>query len=92
MKFSQGDFFKTGQWNKVKERVVLNTPSVANGILQIWIDGVKMIDYSKIIFRIDQKVKANGFYIASFFGGSKLSFATPVDTYSLFRNFKYSDF
>ena len=80
-----------GQWNTIKERLVLNSPGVPNGVLQVWVNGVQKINYSGIIFRVDQNVKADGFIISSFFGGSDSSWAPKKDTFSYFRNFKYSD-
>jgi len=91
MKFSPGDYFVKGSWNKIKERVLLNTPGVADGVLQVWVNNVRKLNYSGIIYRVNKSVKANGFYISSFFGGSDSTWAPKKDTYSYFRNFKYSD-
>jgi len=91
MKFSPGDYFLKGNWNKIKERIVMNSPGVANGVLQVWVNNVRKLNYSGIIWRVNKSVKANGFIISSFFGGSGTSFAPKNDTYSYFRNFKYSD-
>jgi len=92
MKFSPGEYFVKGKWNKIKQRVVLNSPGVANGVLQVWINDIQMINYSGIIYRINKAVKINGFYISSFFGGSSSTWAPLKDEYAYFRNFKFSNF
>ena len=84
-------FWLKGRWNTVKQRVVLNTIGQANGVLQAWINGVKRIDFGQMIWRINSNVKADGFLISSHFGGSDASYAPPMDTYVLFRNFKFYD-
>jgi hypothetical protein len=90
--FNKGNnYFVKGKWNTVKERVVMNTVGEANGVLQAWINGVKRIDFSQVIWRLSNQTKADGFYISSFFGGSHESWAPPQDTYALFRNFKFYD-
>ncbi len=89
MKFSPGEYFVKGKWNKIKQRVVLNSPGVANGVLQVWINDVQKINYSGIIYRVDKAVKINGFSISSFFGGGGSQWAPQKDEYALFRNYKF---
>ncbi len=81
-----------GKWNTIKERVVMNTPGVANGVVQVWVNGEPKLNYSGIIYRVNLSVKAKGFSISTFFGGSSTTWAPKIDSYSFFRNFKYSDF
>lgn len=92
LKFNPGpNYFSKGQWNTVRERVIMNTVGQANGVIQAWINGVQRIDFDKVIWRINEQVKADQFYISSFFGGSSLTWAPPADTYALFRNFQFYD-
>jgi hypothetical protein len=39
------------EWHWYEERIKVNTPGVADGIVQIWIDDVIYADYSNIPFR-----------------------------------------
>lgn len=92
LKFNPGpNYFVKGQWNTVRERVVMNTVGQANGVIQAWINGVQRVDFDEVIWRINEQVKADHFYISSFFGGSSLTWAPPADTYALFRNFQFYD-
>ena len=84
-------YFKKGDWNHIKERIILNKPGQSNGNLELWINGIKRIDYSKIIFRVSNNVTIRGFTVVSFFGGDR-SFATKIDTYTLYKNFTYYDY
>jgi hypothetical protein len=90
--FNSTSYFTKNSWIKVKENIVLNTPNKPDGILQVWINGVKKIDYRKIIWRSVSTVNTVGFQIESFFGGSTVDWATPIATYTLYKGFKFYDY
>jgi hypothetical protein len=48
---------ETGKWIDVTYRIVLNTPGVANGILQVWIDGVLKNTATGVLLRTKTSVQ-----------------------------------
>lgn len=90
--FNQTRYFERNKWTQIKEHIKLNTPGKNDGVLQVWVNGDKKIDYRKMNFRTKLSVGIKGFVFHPFFGGSGDSFATPVDTYTMFKNFKFADY
>src|SRR3990172_74405 len=43
--------FLNGQWYKVETRLKMNTPGVADGIMEAWVDGIKTMNYQNRMFR-----------------------------------------
>ncbi|MBL8994851.1 MAG: hypothetical protein JNM63_16005 [Spirochaetia bacterium] len=78
--------FKRSAWQTLRMRVKLNTPGVANGSLQAWMDGVQV--YSKTNFRFRQAGatwKIDTFLFDTFYGGADASFApTQHDNFACF--------
>jgi hypothetical protein len=48
------------QWYCVETHIKMNTPGVADGIVELWIDGVQTINYTKRLFRGGQVSGTNG--------------------------------
>ena len=84
-------YFKKGDLNHIKDRIVLNKPGQSNEYSELWINVIKRIGYSKVIFRVSNNVTIRGFTVVSFFGGDR-SFTTKIDTYTLYKNFIYYDY
>ena len=79
-----------GQWHRVQHRVVLNTPGVANGILEAWLDGKKVLSDDTYLFRNTANIGINLFYFSTFYGGNDSSWAPSQDQYVFFDNFRIS--
>ena len=79
-----------GQWHRVQHRVVLNTPGVANGILEAWLDGNKVLSDDTYLFRNTANIGINLFYFSTFYGGNDSSWAPSQDQYVFFDNFRIS--
>lgn len=84
--------FKKNEWNKVMIKLKVNKfdkngKPVNNGILEVNINGV-MYRFDKLIWRTNENVKITAILFSTFFGGSTEKYATPVDTWSYFRNFR----
>ncbi len=77
-------FFKKNQWNTVKISVKLNTINKADGVLSITINDVTR-DFSSMTWRT-QDIGVSGVIFESFFGGSSPDWATPKDTFILFKD------
>lgn len=79
---------KPGTWHRVQHRVVMNTPGVADGILEAWIDGKKVLSEQKYMFRKSANIGINLFYFSTFYGGADASWAPSTDQYAFFDNFR----
>lgn len=88
-RFANARAFKKGVWNRITERVVVNTPGVADGIAEAWLNGEKVASMTKIKWRgnvgaavalVDQVS------LQTFYGGSTMDWAPPVDTKSKFSS------
>ncbi len=77
-----------GQWHRIQHRVVLNTPGVANGILEAWLDGKKVLSEEKFLFRKTADIGVNLFYFSTFYGGNDASWAPSEDQHVFFDNFR----
>jgi hypothetical protein len=63
--------FGVGKWYRVKERIKLNTGSLRNGILQVWIDDKAVIDRSNMGWMIEAPGRRiDRIFLDFFFGGS----------------------
>ncbi len=78
--------FKKSAWQTLRMRVKLNTPGVANGSLEAWVDGVRV--FSKTNYRFRQSGaawKLDTFLFDTFYGGADASFApTQHDNFACF--------
>jgi hypothetical protein len=79
--------FVAGQWNDVVMRVKLNSPGVADGILEVSVND-KTFSFEKMMWRqTGMDMKINGIIMNSFFGGSDVTWATPTEQYVYFSSF-----
>lgn len=74
---------KPGRWYCVEGHVRMNTPGVANGRLQGWIDGKDAFLKSDFLFRTHANQGIDSFWTDIYVGGPLTS---PVDTYIDFDN------
>jgi hypothetical protein len=83
----RGSFIlRNGSWNQLQMCISLNSKDDTNGMLDVTINNATKF-LSTIRFRTNDSQKLNGFMMQSFFGGNDVSWATPIDTYAIFRNF-----
>lgn len=82
--------FKPGTWHHVEQEVILNQPGKNNGRIQVWVDGKQVLAKDKLIFRTTDKLKIEGIFFSTFFGGGTPSWATPQDVYVDFADFSVS--
>jgi hypothetical protein len=70
---------------RLTQRVRINTPNERNGEIQVWIDGVKVVDRRSLRLRgivNDASVaRVSQVKYHSYFGGSTLNYAPRVDSY-----------
>lgn len=83
-------YFRTKGWMDVTQAVRLNTPGMNNGEVALWIDGMQVHRQCNLVFRHTEKLNIDGIFFSTFFGGNDPSWATPVDTYVDFADFRIS--
>ncbi|KAF8060659.1 polysaccharide lyase family 14 protein [Lyophyllum atratum] len=84
----RGSFtFTPGKWTTVSQIVKLNTPGKADGALQLFVAGKKVIDIYGLILRDNERGRMRGIQMQTFFGGSSEDWATPKDQDVFFANF-----
>jgi hypothetical protein len=71
--------FPRGQWFKIEQEVVLNTPKQANGKLVVWIDGRMVGERSDLVFRTHASVAVTGVAADVFYGGDDAATIVPKD-------------
>jgi hypothetical protein len=82
--------FQPGTWYHVEQEVVLNQPDQKDGQIRVWIDGKKVLDREGLQFRTTDKLKIEGIFFSTFFGGGDPSWSTPKDVYADFAEFSVS--
>lgn len=82
--------FKPGKWTQVSHYIKLNKPGVNDGQLAIWIDGVRVHQECGLRFRDTPKLRLDGIFFSTFFGGNEPSWASRVDTHADFADFHLS--
>lgn len=84
-------FFPKGQWVHVAERVKVNTVTNGsanyNGVIEIWINGVKMHSRSNYRF-VTNGDKVDNLFFSTFHGGSGSSWAPSRTNYAWFDEVK----
>jgi hypothetical protein len=73
----------TGRWVCIEQRIAMNTPGVANGIYQTWVDGVQRHNLTNLLIQSassDTKMKFTRLYRQHGFG------AIYLDDYAISRD------
>jgi hypothetical protein len=73
----------TGRWVCIEQRITMNTPGVANGIYQSWVDGVQRHNHTNLLMQnasANTKMKFTRLYRQHGFG------AIYLDDYAVSRN------
>ncbi len=79
---------KRGVWHTIQHRVVMNTVGEANGMIEAWLDGVKVLSSNNMLYRKTPDIGINLFYFSTFYGGADPSWAPASDQYIYFDNFR----
>ena len=62
---------KPGKWYSIEQHLKLNTPGEKDGILEAWIDGVKVFSRSDLQLRNTPKLKIEKIWFNFYFGGTE---------------------
>jgi Polysaccharide lyase 14 len=89
----KGDWYFSGdnQWHTIRQKCVLNDVGASNGVIQVWYDGVLVLNANNLYFRSTDSLQIDGVIFQTFFGGGDTSWATPMTTYADFAAFSVSD-
>jgi len=63
--------FVDDQWYQITQRIVMNTPGEFNGIQQVWVDGVLVINERDLRYRLDDSFAIDQMYFSTFYGGNE---------------------
>ena len=74
-------YFDPGTWHTVQTRIVMNTPTENDGIVQSWFDGVLALDVHDVRYRDVDTFGIDTLYFSTFFGGSGSDWAPTADEY-----------
>jgi hypothetical protein len=80
--------WQPGRWHAVSERVRLNSPGHADGLISLAVDGEEVLNLDDVLFRTDERLAIDGVFFSSFFGGSDRSWASPRDQHVDFAAFR----
>lgn len=83
-----GVYFETGKWYRLTQRIKLNEDNLSNGIMQVWIDGVEVINKTGIRYRLWGKGDIDSFYFSTFHGGASDDWSPQNDSFALYDDFK----
>lgn len=84
-------FFKPGKWHHIVMEVTLNDPKRANGRIQTWLDGRKVLEYKKLRFRKIPSLKIDSLFFSTFFGGEEPDWAARRDENIWFDNIEVAE-
>jgi len=85
-------YFNNGTWYNVTQRIVPNsfTNGVGNsdGIFEVWVDGMMVYQLDNLILLNSETpdIRANGFSISSFYGGSGFNYTPQNECYTYIDN------
>ncbi|MFY0713498.1 hypothetical protein J1D01_07455 [Seonamhaeicola sp. NFXS20] len=81
-------YFETGKWYRLTQRIKLNDDNLSNGQMQVWVDGVEVINKTNIRYRLWEKGDIDSFYFSTFHGGATEDWAPQNDSFALFDAIK----
>lgn len=79
--------FAPGAWTTMRQRIQLNTPGHDNGRITVWQDGHLVLDHTGLQFRTTDRLRIQGLFFSTFFGGDDTTWATPTDQHTDFAAF-----
>jgi hypothetical protein len=80
----------TGRWVRVVQHVRLNDPHGSDGVIDVWLDGRRVYTVTGLRFRSTDRLKIDGVFFSTFFGGGDRTWASPRDQYADFADVRLS--
>jgi hypothetical protein len=77
--------FTYGQWATIEQRIKMNTVGLSNGIYEVWVDGVKRLSVTNMIWRNSNNpsLQITQIYDSWFYGGPQASYDSNGNLISL---------
>src|SRR5882757_687111 len=82
--------FTTGNWIRIAQRVVLNSPGRNDGTITVWMNGRTVFTQGGLNYRTTDRVHVDGLFFSTFFGGSDESWASPSNQHADFAAFSFT--
>jgi Polysaccharide lyase 14 len=82
--------FTPGTWHQITQHIKVNTADKTDGIIEVWLDGKKVLSRLDIRLRIGDKGLINSLYFSTFHGGNTKGWAPGVDCFTFFDKFVVS--
>ncbi|CEP18284.1 hypothetical protein [Parasitella parasitica] len=79
--------FTAGKWISVRQVLNINTVGKKDGELSLYINGKRVMNQTRLVFRTNSTGRIAGILFHTFFGGSSGSWKTPKTQYTYFKNF-----
>ena len=87
----EGQFLlERGKWYRIESYLKLNTPGVSNGSIKAWVDGVKVLEDNRIMWRRVSSLKLDGVFFTFGYGGGDDSWNASEDQYNYYDNWVLS--
>ena len=80
--------FKTNNWYRISQHLKMNTGKKANGVMEVWVDGKKVVNKANVRYRFAPLGDIDSFYFSTFHGGNTVDWAPKNDSYIYFDDFK----
>eukprot|EP00958_Prasinococcus_capsulatus_P026228 scaffold4720_cov382-Prasinococcus_capsulatus_cf.AAC.3 len=82
-----------GIWHHIEQETKLNTvlndgTPLYDGWISVSLDGELKHNATDLLFRLTDELKIDGILFATFFGGGTQEWATPGETFSMYKDFK----
>jgi len=75
------------QWYRLTQRIRLNTGNKANGVIEVWVNGLKTLSRGDIRWRADDKGLIDTMCFSTFHGGNLDTWRPTVTSYAYFDDF-----
>ncbi len=94
MKHKWGDIvemnsvFEKEKWYRITQHLKMNTSDKFNGIMEVWVNGKKVVSDTKVRYRLAPLGEIDSFYFSTFHGGNTADWAPKNDSFCYYDNFK----
>ncbi len=86
--FDTGTTLPIAEWVEITQRVTMNDPGIANGSIEIWIDGRSVLVESGLEWRDSTAFAVDRVFFSTFFGGADSSWAPSTTVHAQFDDIR----
>ncbi len=81
-------FFKPNDWHRITQHIKVNDTDKFNGLMEVWVDGKKVIENEEVRYRLAPLGEVDSFYFSTFHGGNTPDWAPANDSYIYYDDFR----